>query len=89
MAGQSIGACYARGKLHQERELIDYPDWTPDAIAARQRRFAEFALKRWAVAGAPLQASSAVADEIESESDEEDLAVLESQKLGVEEPDLA
>ena len=32
-----------------ERELIEYADWSPAEIEDRQRKLAEFAVKRWAI----------------------------------------
>lgn len=42
-------ACYATGKLRQERELAAFDHWTPETIIGRQRSLAAWAMERWAV----------------------------------------
>jgi hypothetical protein len=47
--GQEHVACYAQGRLHQERELALYEEWTPEAIRTRQQELADWAIQHWAV----------------------------------------
>lgn len=47
--GREPRRCYSQGKLHQERLLAQYDDWTPDSIRARQEELTTFALDRWEV----------------------------------------
>lgn len=48
-AGEPPRPCYAQGRLTQERELVGYSDWTPDAIRQRQVALADWALGRWKI----------------------------------------
>ena len=74
-------ACYKRGKLHQEQTIFyDYTEWTPATVADRQRRLAEWAMRRWAVEP-PAHPFSLPVDEletIEAEVTPEDEAVAVS-----------
>lgn len=49
VAGDAGVACYANGRLQQERELADFHSWTPETIVKRQRDLAAWAMARWAV----------------------------------------
>lgn len=57
--------CYANSSLYQERELTQYPAWTPDAVSSRRKKLAEWAKQRWHV---DLQAYQE-ADDIEGVED--------------------
>lgn len=73
---EPVRACYAQASLRQEQELARVQDWDPEAILARQARFAEWALERWAVQ--PPESQAETPDEID-EADQEpsgDLAGL-------------
>jgi hypothetical protein len=70
--GSEPRQCYAQGKLHQERELIQYGEWTPDTIEARQRHFAHWALEHWSVNQPTTEAVIGVDDEDEIEPEVED-----------------
>lgn len=48
-AGEVGVACYANGRLHQERNLTAYANWTPETMMERQRLLAAWAMERWAV----------------------------------------
>lgn len=46
-------ACYANSDLKITRELAGLDDWTPQELCARQKRLADWALKRWHVDAPP------------------------------------
>lgn len=78
--GESQAVCYAQGKLHQERELAAFEQWTPATIEKRQADLAEWAMERWSVA-APSTVDVEVDDvepEIELEGDPDSEAVLDA-----------
>jgi len=72
--GQLPTACYAQAPLHQERELAQYTDWTPETIRARQVQLTNFALARWYVA-TPAAPGAQDIGPLEPEGSEEDQAV--------------
>jgi hypothetical protein len=75
--GQTEKPCYAQGKLHQERQLAQYEEWTPGAISNRQKELADWALEHWAVASPEPDVLLAQDVEIEDEGTEEDAIALE------------
>jgi hypothetical protein len=85
--GQGGGSrpCYAQGKLHQERLLGGYADWTPETIRTRQRDLADWALQRWAVdPPTPAAALGEVeVEELESEGSQDDAPAVDE---GYDEP---
>jgi hypothetical protein len=74
--GQHSETCYAQGKLHQEKELALYDEWTPSTIRDRQARLAEWALSRWAVSPPGAQELREQDVDIENEGTVDDELVL-------------
>ena len=74
--GEEPTRCYAQGKLHQERLLAKYRDWTPETIKSRQMELAEWALGRWAVEPPPWHAEPEEGV-LETEGTDEDAAVVQ------------
>jgi len=72
-------SCYAQGKLHQERRLAAYDEWTPETIAERQREFADWALERWAVVPPDPEADAAGNEVFETDESEEVESPLEAE----------
>lgn len=72
LPGQEPVACYAQGKLQQERELAAHMTWTPEEIMERQRRLGEWALGRWPVAqpGSAQLDDEAVEEAVEDEDED-------------------
>lgn len=81
--GEAPSACYAQGKLHQERELAAYDEWTPEVITARQREFAEWALERWAVAPPDPEAAAVGNTVLEGDEGEAPESRLEVEEGGL------
>lgn len=73
--GEAPQTCYVQGRLHQERELAKYTEWTPESIHDRQRALAEWALARWRVEYPPTQPVEE--PEFEAEGSIDDEAVLD------------
>lgn len=65
--GQGEEKCYAQAGLKQEQLLAQYEEWTPEVIIQRQKAFADWALKRWAVLSP--SAEEIAADEVEIEDE--------------------
>jgi len=74
--GQHVAVCYAQGKLHQERLLAQYQEWTPDTIRDRQNALAAWALERWAVASPETYVLVDEEVDFENEGTEEDVLAL-------------
>ncbi|TDW31089.1 DUF262 domain-containing protein [Cryobacterium psychrophilum] len=75
--GQVGVACYANGRLQQERALAAFVNWTPETIAARQQSLAAWAMERWAVTAPSSMAITATDDDDDGEEEVEDEAELE------------
>ncbi len=67
--GQAPATSYAQADLKQEQRLVQYEQWTPAAIEARQKELATWALKRWAVT--PPTSQQLADDDPEIEPEEE------------------
>ncbi|MHA6781143.1 DUF262 domain-containing protein [Pseudonocardia saturnea] len=73
--GEAPRTCYVQARLHQERELARYVEWTPETVHERQAALAEWALTRWSV---EYQPSHPVDEpELEPEGSVEDAALLD------------
>lgn len=78
-AGEAARSCYVQGRLHQERELAGYPEWTPATIQARQMTLAAWALERWRVEFPPTLVVGE--PELESEGSTDDEVLLAEANL--------
>lgn len=67
--GTEPNKCYAQAELRQEQELAHTEEWTPAAIAARQKKLAAWALDHWAIQQPSSQDLSDEAVDIEAEDD--------------------
>lgn len=72
--GELASICYVQGRLHQERELAEYTEWTPATIQTRQSRLAAWALERWQVEHPPAQLVEEPEFEAEGSTEDEALA---------------
>ena len=63
------GRCYANSNLYQERELLQYADWTEEAILNRRQKITEWFISRWHLDDADMPDDvGAVADEVADDS---------------------
>ena len=70
-------ACYAQGKLHQERELAHYATWGHDDIRTRHAALAAWMLERWAVVAPGVETAREDDEEHEVEEDGLDIDEVE------------